>query len=105
MRLAMSARGIDPSQSTMPTDAAQSGPAVREALRRYLRAHPDAADTLVGIVQWWLPPALRQTPLPSVRRALAELMAAHEVRCSILPDGTELFSRAADGDPKTNDDR
>ena len=88
----------------MPTDSAHFGPAVREALRRYLHEHPDAADTLVGIVQWWLPPSLRQVPPACVRGELAELVALDEVRCSILPDGTELFARNVDFDPDTNDE-
>ncbi|MFO1310637.1 MAG: hypothetical protein U1F41_01090 [Burkholderiales bacterium] len=28
---------------------------VAQALLRYWRAHPDAADTLEGVVKWWLP--------------------------------------------------
>lgn len=80
----------------MPTDAANGSRALREALRRYLRERPDAADTLVGIAEWWLPAALRDTPAERIRQALSELVAAREVRCTVLPDGTELYSRAVD---------
>lgn len=78
----------------MPTDAAAAARELREALRRYLRERPDAADTLVGIAEWWLPAPLRATPTERIRLALAELVAANEVRCTVLPDGTELYSRA-----------
>jgi hypothetical protein len=81
----------------MPTDASPDSRAVREALCRYLRERPDAADTLLGIAQWWLPVAMQDIALDRVRQALAELIAAHEVRCTVLPDGTELYARAATG--------
>ena len=83
----------------MATDAAQDSRDLREALSCYLRERPDAADTLVGIAQWWLPPAMRGTSMERLRLVLAELVAAHEVRCTVLPDGTELYSRAVDQAP------
>ena len=67
---------------------------VREAVRGYLRSFPDAADTIVGIRQWWLPEWLRDLSLEPIELALAELVAANEVRSSTLPDGTRLYSRA-----------
>ena len=80
----------------MATDPAPDARELRDALSRYLRERPDAADTLVGIAQWWLPAAMRATSMERLRRVLAELVAAHEVRCTLLPDGTELYSRAVD---------
>ena len=80
----------------MPTDAAQSARGLRDALSRYLRERPDAADTLVGISQWWLPVAMRGTSLELLRLVVAELVAAHEMRCTVLPDGSELYARAED---------
>jgi hypothetical protein len=88
----------------MPGDAAHSVHDVREALRRYLRARPDAGDTLVGIAQWWLPERMRGISMEQLRLALADLIASNEVRCTILPDGTELYSRAG-GQPPANEDR
>ena len=83
----------------MATDAAHEARELRDALSRYLRERPDAADTLVGIAQWWLPAAMRSTSMERLRLVLAELVAAHEVRCTVLPDGTELYSRAVDPAP------
>jgi hypothetical protein len=37
----------------MPRSDAGGG--VDETILRYLRDHPDAADTAAGIRQWWLP--------------------------------------------------
>lgn len=75
--------------------ASASGPTLdlREAVQRYLDEHPDAADSLIGIRQWWLPEALRRSSPARIRSALAELIASGEVACQSLPDGTELFFR------------
>lgn len=78
----------------MPTGAAHPLGDLCETLRRYLHAHPDAADTLIGIRQWWLPESQRGVSIESIRLALADLIATGEVRCDALPDGTELYSRA-----------
>lgn len=94
----------------MPAWAVHPARDLREAVRRYLQEHPDAADTLVGIRQWWLPESLRSTSMELIRLALAELVATGEMRCDALPDGTRLYSRAApmkssdsNGDAPTGD--
>lgn len=76
--------------------ASASGPTLdlREAVQRYLDEHPDAADSLIGIRQWWLPEALRGSSPAQIRCALAALIAAGEVDRQSLPDGTELFFRS-----------
>jgi hypothetical protein len=81
----------------MPSDAAPSVNDVREALRRYLRDRPTAADSLVGIARWWLPESMREVSLARLEEALADLIAANEVRCTTLSDGTELYSRPGGG--------
>lgn len=80
----------------MPADAPRSLHEVREAVRRYLDWRPDAADTLIGIAQWWLPESMRDISMDRLRLALIDLVAARHVRRTILPDGTEIYSRAED---------
>ena len=41
----------------------------------YLVDHPDAKDTLEGIVQWWLLERRIQNAIAKVKEALAELVA------------------------------
>lgn len=60
----------------------------RQRILSHLRAHPGAADTAAGIAQWWLDGA----PLAEVRAVLDELVAAGEVRCIGLVDGTTLYA-------------
>ena len=83
----------------MLIDADHASLELREALRRYIRERPDAADTPVGIAQWWLPVSMRGTSLERLRHVLTELVAAHELRCTVLPDGSELYARAVDPAP------
>lgn len=51
---------------------------VAQALLRYLQTHPDAADTLEGVVKWWLP---RQRYLDAMERveAALELLVQREM--------------------------
>ena len=55
-------------------------PAVAEAIRRYLDAHPRAADTAQGIQRWWLAPEYGEVSLQTVEAALELLQNEGEVR-------------------------
>lgn len=68
---------------------------LRECLRRYLDEHPDAADSLPGIRQWWLPDRLRNQALnEDLEAALQQLVELGKVQRNVLPDGNELYTRA-----------
>jgi hypothetical protein len=74
-----------------PTPNEKVGPLIAE-LRRYVLAHPRAADTLGGVTRWWLSPTLAQTALPSdVEAALVELSTLGLIEQRVLPDGSTLF--------------
>jgi hypothetical protein len=61
-------------------------------VRRYVLAHPRAADTLNGVTSWWLPPHLAQTALrEDVEEALDQLSALGLIERRELPDGSTLF--------------
>ncbi len=74
------------------SDSAVEGELVEE-IRRYLDAHPDAADTIDGVIQWWLSPASASASRDTVRRSLARLIAAAEVVSHILVDGAVVYAR------------
>ena len=65
-------------------------------LRRYVLAHPHAADALDGVTRWWLPANLAQTALrDDVEEALAQLFELGLIERRALPDGSILFAARA----------
>lgn len=78
----------------MTTEEAEIG-RLRDAILAYLRRNPDAADTLDGIVSWWLPVASGRVEASRVERALERLIADGHVAKSVLVDGTVLYARAS----------
>ncbi|CAN5818258.1 hypothetical protein BH11GEM2_BH11GEM2_26340 [soil metagenome] len=72
-------------------------PVVR-ALRRYIAAHPGAADTVVGIQRWWLAPAVDE-PMPLVELALDRLIEEGVMRRVDMQDGSAIYSAARHDQP------
>jgi len=54
----------------------------------YLRAHPEAADTVEGAAQWWLE---RQPDRETIERAMTLLVNGRMVERHTLPEGTTVF--------------
>lgn len=74
---------------------------VEAAVLAYLHRHPQAADTLEGVVQWWLPQQRYETARRRIERVLEDLVARGELRCERLPGGATLYrlNRAAAAPP------
>ena len=72
---------------------------IAEDIARYLREHPDAADSLEGIRQWWLPRVRLEEASAQIERALEELLERGLVVRQIMPDGTILYRRAGSDVP------
>jgi hypothetical protein len=66
---------------------------VTREIRRYLDAHPDAADTIDGVLQWWLSPESASASRETVHRALARLIASGDVKSRVLVDGAVVYAR------------
>jgi len=62
----------------------------------YLDAHPDAADTLDGIITWWLPLQRYENARARIERVLAHLVDRGVLRRDRLPDGAELYALGSD---------
>lgn len=58
-------------------------------IRQYCASHPNAADTLDGVLRWWL--ADLACSLDDVRAVVAHLVATGELDRRTLVDGTEVF--------------
>lgn len=67
--------------------------AVAGEIGRYLDAHPDAADTVDGVLQFWLPPAFASVSRETVERALDVLAARREIVRRTHADGTVIYAR------------
>ncbi|HET6554609.1 MAG TPA: hypothetical protein VFG49_13865 [Dyella sp.] len=65
---------------------------VERAVLAYLHHHPDAADTLDGIVTWWLPQQRYETERERIERVLGGLVERGDLRCNRLPDGAVLYA-------------
>ncbi len=74
----------------MPTDDEQALTLAR-GIERYLKNHPNAADSLEGIQRWWLRHRYAEDTL-QVERALELLIAEGIVVKRILPDGRAVYS-------------
>ncbi len=74
-------------------DAAEKGDdEIERSLLAYLRNHPQAADTLDGIVEWWLPLQRYETARAQVEIALGKLVTNGTLRRESLPDGAPLYT-------------
>jgi hypothetical protein len=63
---------------------------VATEIGRYLRAHPDAADSAEGVRQWWLRDNAT-VALDLVAAALEKLTADGALRIRLLADGTRIY--------------
>ena len=66
---------------------------IAQAVVRYLQAHPHAADTVEGIMRWWLGPELGCVPSDALEQALAALVASGHVVRDSLGDGRFVYRR------------
>jgi len=65
---------------------------VREAVLAYLHRHPNGADTVDGIVSWWLPLQRYEIERQRIKRTLDGMVDLGELRCHRLPDGAVLYA-------------
>lgn len=68
---------------------------LRAALIDYLEHHANAADTLEGIMDWWLPSEQRSADPKVVEQVLTSLVDDGIASISALVDGRVLYRRAA----------
>jgi Fe2+ or Zn2+ uptake regulation protein len=66
-----------------------------EEILRYLRTHPKAADTVDGVVDWWLPSQRYEMARERVQQALDHLVARGLVTKTILANGKVVYASTA----------
>ncbi|WEN13744.1 hypothetical protein PY254_10860 [Rhodanobacter sp. AS-Z3] len=62
------------------------------AVLGYLAQHPDAADTLDGIVSWWLPTQRYEAERQCVEKALEHMVERGQLCRDHLPGGSVLYA-------------
>jgi hypothetical protein len=78
--------------------------ALSEAILEYLTDHPDAADTVIGIRQWWLAGRFANASESDIRDTLTCLVTSGKMKSARFADGTEVYWRARQPPPKTYDE-
>jgi Fe2+ or Zn2+ uptake regulation protein len=73
----------------------------RAEILAYLRAHPAAADTVDGIVEWWLPRQRYETAKAAIQRALDSLVAEGVIDELVSDVGTRLYRLRGSGEDDT----
>ncbi|WP_426700938.1 hypothetical protein ACPPVV_16405 [Rhodanobacter sp. Col0626] len=58
----------------------------------YLHSHPQAADTLRGIVNWWLPRQRFESGCLRIEHVLGQLVTEGLLHRDELPDGEVLYA-------------
>lgn len=79
----------------MTVDESSFGPDVAEmvdAIKRYLKKHPQAADTLEGIVNWWLLRQRYEIAEEVVNKAL-EVLVEQGTVAKMNPKGSKPIYR------------
>ena len=69
-------------------------PAVDDEIVAYLAGHPEATDSLDGIVSWWLPRQRYEQTRERIQAALDRLVAQGVVERIHLADGSVVDRRS-----------
>jgi len=64
---------------------------IESEIEAYLKLHPDAADTVTGIQQWWLAPGTTMRSEQLIETALTRLALRGLAQRDQLPDGTVIY--------------
>lgn len=62
------------------------------AITLYLKAHPNAADSVEGIMQWWLPQQHRPVDVNELQSVLDHLVGSGMLARTPLLDGRMLYT-------------
>ncbi len=64
---------------------------LRDLILNYLQKNPSAADSLKGVMDWWLPQTYEKVDAAKIEHILEQLIADGLVRKSFLIGGTILY--------------
>jgi Fe2+ or Zn2+ uptake regulation protein len=64
---------------------------LRREVIEYLRAHPEAADTVDGILDWWIPSQRNENAKNEIQLVLHELVQQGLIEEVVLGNGNRLY--------------
>ncbi len=76
-----------------PNDDARATEQLAREIREYLDRHPEAADTLEGIVAWWMARQRFEQSAERVARALDHLVSIGAVQLHRTPGNRSVYRR------------
>jgi hypothetical protein len=65
---------------------------IETSVLEYLRRHPQATDSVIGIVEWWLPRQRYETALERIGSIVERMVSDDRLTRRTLPDGTTVYS-------------
>ena len=65
------------------------------AIALYLKAHPNAADSVEGIMQWWLPQQHKPVDVGELQSVLDHMVGRGMLSRTALLDGRMLYASRA----------
>jgi hypothetical protein len=63
----------------------------RREIIEYLRSHPEAADTVDGILDWWIPTQLYENAKYEIQQVLREMVAQGLIEDVLLGNEHRLY--------------
>ncbi len=78
----------------MPNDVPETVQDMAEDILKYLRDHPQARDTLDGILDWWLLRERYRQRRALVQQALDYMVGQNLVARTTNPDGVTIYEAA-----------
>jgi Fe2+ or Zn2+ uptake regulation protein len=68
---------------------------IQAELLGYLEEHPEAADSLDAIQQWWILQRVYRYSRATIQCALDQLVKARLVERKVMTDGREVYKRSS----------
>jgi Fe2+ or Zn2+ uptake regulation protein len=82
---------MTPIETTDSGSGPYTGTDPRLEIIEYLHLHPYAADTVDGIIHWWLSRQRYETAKAVIQRALEDLVNQGVIDCVEAADNTRVF--------------
>lgn len=66
---------------------------IAEQILKYLEDHPNAADSVKGISDWWLHKQWRMDKSEKIEKALDYLTVQGNIYKTVIPNGDVIYSK------------